>query len=234
MYYVRDGQFQSSIFDTRSLQTWSPAKYSVASRPPLRVPVVTVLCVPFLSIHRDPVVHSLQFLDVINMKDPSQKAHFYRVTLREVLPVMPKVRKANQISFLLRSRAPVTINRNTVEYSAPTHSSYAKEYRECSLFSEQTTFDHANGQILRIDSTDTSFHSVCFLVPGLRASIMRIWQNCKYFSFAYIHSPYPMRCLKLRLPNRCRLLGLGNCNCCWAKVFYSNAIEWKCWLCLDK
>ncbi|CAG5080868.1 Similar to Scyl2: SCY1-like protein 2 (Mus musculus) [Cotesia congregata] len=37
----------------------------------------------------DPSVHALQFLDVINMKDPNQKAHFYRNTLKEVLPFIP-------------------------------------------------------------------------------------------------------------------------------------------------
>ncbi|XP_071054060.1 SCY1-like protein 2 isoform X2 [Onthophagus taurus] len=38
----------------------------------------------------DPAVHALQFLDVINMKDPSQKSHFYRNTLKEALPYIPK------------------------------------------------------------------------------------------------------------------------------------------------
>ncbi|KAJ8924777.1 hypothetical protein NQ315_000930 [Exocentrus adspersus] len=38
----------------------------------------------------DPAVHALQFLDVINMKDPTQKAHFYRNTLKEALPFIPK------------------------------------------------------------------------------------------------------------------------------------------------
>lgn len=42
-------------------------------------------------IYSDPAVHALQFLDVINMKDPTQKAHFYRNTLREVLPFIPRV-----------------------------------------------------------------------------------------------------------------------------------------------
>ncbi|KAJ9585872.1 hypothetical protein L9F63_020485, partial [Diploptera punctata] len=39
----------------------------------------------------DPAVHALQFLDVINMKDPTQKSHFYRNTLKEVLPYIPRV-----------------------------------------------------------------------------------------------------------------------------------------------
>ncbi|XP_069702652.1 SCY1-like protein 2 [Periplaneta americana] len=38
----------------------------------------------------DPAVHALQFLDVINMKDPTQKSHFYRNTLKEVLPYIPR------------------------------------------------------------------------------------------------------------------------------------------------
>ncbi|KXJ81150.1 hypothetical protein RP20_CCG021479 [Aedes albopictus] len=38
----------------------------------------------------DPAVQALQFLDVINMKDPTQKTHFYRSTLREVLPFVPR------------------------------------------------------------------------------------------------------------------------------------------------
>ncbi|KAK0090246.1 hypothetical protein PV325_001941 [Microctonus aethiopoides] len=37
----------------------------------------------------DPSVHALQFLDVINMKDSNQKSHFYRTTLKEVLPFIP-------------------------------------------------------------------------------------------------------------------------------------------------
>lgn len=36
-------------------------------------------------------MHALQFLDVINMKDPTQKSHFYRNTLKESLPFIPKV-----------------------------------------------------------------------------------------------------------------------------------------------
>ncbi|XP_048505533.1 SCY1-like protein 2 isoform X2 [Athalia rosae] len=38
----------------------------------------------------DPSVHALQFLDVINMKDPTQKTHFYKNTLKEVLPYIPR------------------------------------------------------------------------------------------------------------------------------------------------
>ncbi|XP_059477064.1 SCY1-like protein 2 isoform X2 [Neocloeon triangulifer] len=38
----------------------------------------------------DSSVHALQFLDVINMKDPTQKAHFYRNTLKDTLPYIPR------------------------------------------------------------------------------------------------------------------------------------------------
>ncbi|KAG5885661.1 hypothetical protein JTB14_037510 [Gonioctena quinquepunctata] len=44
----------------------------------------------YLGWSRDPAVHTLQFLDVINMKDPTQKSHFYRNTLKESLPFIPK------------------------------------------------------------------------------------------------------------------------------------------------
>lgn len=43
----------------------------------------------------DPAVHALQFLDVINMKDPTQKAHFYRSTLKDALPFIPRVSGVN-------------------------------------------------------------------------------------------------------------------------------------------
>ncbi len=39
----------------------------------------------------DPAVQALQFLDVIAMKDPSQKAQFFRTTLTEVFPFIPRV-----------------------------------------------------------------------------------------------------------------------------------------------
>ncbi|XP_076272847.1 SCY1-like protein bma isoform X2 [Rhynchophorus ferrugineus] len=38
----------------------------------------------------DPTVHALQFLDTIMMKDPTQKNHFYRNTLKDALPYIPK------------------------------------------------------------------------------------------------------------------------------------------------
>ena len=40
----------------------------------------------------DSAVHALQFLDVINMKDPGQKSQFYRTTLKDILPSIPKVK----------------------------------------------------------------------------------------------------------------------------------------------
>ncbi|XP_042216879.1 SCY1-like protein 2 [Homarus americanus] len=46
--------------------------------------------VALIKYFSDPTVHALQFLDVINMKDPTQKTHFYRTTLMEVLPHIPQ------------------------------------------------------------------------------------------------------------------------------------------------
>ena len=43
----------------------------------------------------DPAVQALQFLDVISMKDPSQKAQFFRTTLTEVFPYIPRVSLPN-------------------------------------------------------------------------------------------------------------------------------------------
>jgi len=45
-----------------------------------------------LNYFGDPAVHALQYLDVISMKDPTQKALFYRHELNDVLPYIPKVR----------------------------------------------------------------------------------------------------------------------------------------------
>lgn len=39
----------------------------------------------------DPAVHALQFLDIIKMKEPREKAHFYTSTLKEALPYIDRV-----------------------------------------------------------------------------------------------------------------------------------------------
>lgn len=39
----------------------------------------------------EPAIHAMQFLDVITMKDPNQKSNFYRGTLLDALPYIPKV-----------------------------------------------------------------------------------------------------------------------------------------------
>lgn len=53
----------------------------------------------------DPAVHALQFLDVINMKDLPQKVNFYRTTLKEVLPYIPRVSlqvfRAKKLKYVL-------------------------------------------------------------------------------------------------------------------------------------
>ena len=40
---------------------------------------------------RDPAVQALQFLECINSKDTNQKAQFFRNSLPEVFPIIPKV-----------------------------------------------------------------------------------------------------------------------------------------------
>lgn len=46
---------------------------------------------PFLIHRNESLLHVLQFLDVINMKDTTQKAHFYKTTLRDALAYIPRV-----------------------------------------------------------------------------------------------------------------------------------------------
>lgn len=57
----------------------------------------------------DPAVHALQFLDVINMKDPTQKAHFYRSTLKDALPFIPRV-SDDEMRNALRAHENFTLN----------------------------------------------------------------------------------------------------------------------------
>ena len=47
----------------------------------------------------DPAVQALQFLDVISMKDPSQKAQFFRTTLTDIFPYIPRVRIFSQFNY---------------------------------------------------------------------------------------------------------------------------------------
>ncbi|KAG5678284.1 hypothetical protein PVAND_007972 [Polypedilum vanderplanki] len=53
-------------------------------------PRPTAQLLQLIKYFSDPAVHALQFLDVINMKDPTQKAHFYRSTLKDALPFIPR------------------------------------------------------------------------------------------------------------------------------------------------
>lgn len=41
--------------------------------------------------HSDRFVETIQTLDIINMKDLTQKCQFYKITLKESLPFIPKV-----------------------------------------------------------------------------------------------------------------------------------------------
>uniref|UniRef100_A0A336MKF9 CSON002411 protein n=1 Tax=Culicoides sonorensis TaxID=179676 RepID=A0A336MKF9_CULSO len=53
-------------------------------------PRPTAQLLQLIKYFTDSAVHALQFLDVINMKDPTQKAHFYRNTLKDALPFIPR------------------------------------------------------------------------------------------------------------------------------------------------
>ena len=48
----------------------------------------------------DPAVQALQFLDVIAMKDPSQKSQFFRTTLTEVFPFIPRASNPSEGGIL--------------------------------------------------------------------------------------------------------------------------------------
>ncbi|XP_024084820.1 SCY1-like protein 2 isoform X2 [Cimex lectularius] len=50
----------------------------------------TAQTLTLITYFSDPSVQALQFLDVINMKDPTQKNHFYRNTLKDALPYIPR------------------------------------------------------------------------------------------------------------------------------------------------
>ncbi|KAF9417588.1 hypothetical protein HW555_005295 [Spodoptera exigua] len=54
---------------------------------------------------QEQAIAAMQFLDVVTMKDPNQKAHFYRTTLIEALPSIPKteVRTAEVLASVLQS-----------------------------------------------------------------------------------------------------------------------------------
>lgn len=45
----------------------------------------------FFIINSDPAIQALQALDVLLMKEPNQKSTFYRTTMMEVLPYIPRV-----------------------------------------------------------------------------------------------------------------------------------------------
>ncbi|CAH0716092.1 unnamed protein product, partial [Brenthis ino] len=44
----------------------------------------------YFKCQSEPAIQAMQFLDVITMKDPAQKSHFYRTALVEALPFIPK------------------------------------------------------------------------------------------------------------------------------------------------
>ncbi|XP_059216916.1 SCY1-like protein 2 isoform X2 [Stomoxys calcitrans] len=60
----------------------------LVSRDPTARPTAQLL--QLIKYFVDPAVNALKFLDVVNMKDTSQKSQFYKVTLMESMPLIPK------------------------------------------------------------------------------------------------------------------------------------------------
>ena len=54
-------------------------------------------------VYRDPAVQALQFLECIDSKDTNQKAQFFRNSLVEVLPIIPKVNQLDSDIIHMRS-----------------------------------------------------------------------------------------------------------------------------------
>ncbi|KAJ0183886.1 hypothetical protein K1T71_000309 [Dendrolimus kikuchii] len=46
--------------------------------------------IKYFKCQSEPAIEAMQFLDVVTMKDPNQKSNFYRVTLIDALPYIPK------------------------------------------------------------------------------------------------------------------------------------------------
>ncbi|XP_063838020.1 SCY1-like protein 2 [Ostrinia nubilalis] len=53
-------------------------------------PRPTCQLLPLIKYFNEPAIQAMQFLDVITMKDPNQKSNFYRTTLIDALPYIPK------------------------------------------------------------------------------------------------------------------------------------------------
>ncbi|XP_069967911.1 SCY1-like protein 2 isoform X2 [Bactrocera oleae] len=60
----------------------------LVSRDPTARPTSQLL--QLIKYFSDPAVNALKFLDVVNMKDTSQKSHFYKNTLMEAMPLIPR------------------------------------------------------------------------------------------------------------------------------------------------
>ncbi|XP_068627265.1 SCY1-like protein 2 [Battus philenor] len=67
------------------------ATLRLLSRDPHPRPTTQLLpLIKYFKCQSEPAIKAMQFLDVITMKDPNQKANFYRVVLIDALPYIPK------------------------------------------------------------------------------------------------------------------------------------------------
>jgi len=64
-------------------------------------------------------VETVQTLDIINMKDLTQKCQFYKITLKESLPFIPKVRFTAAVAFYRALRTGWTFDRELVREESP-------------------------------------------------------------------------------------------------------------------
>ena len=72
--------------------------------------------------YSDPAVQALQYLDAIHSKDPKDKAQFFRTTLTEVFPVIPRVRKIMYLTFtpmLFKNNPPNNLFNNYLFFINP-------------------------------------------------------------------------------------------------------------------
>jgi len=58
--------------------------------------------------HSDTPINALKFLDVVNMKDTQQKSQFYKSTLIEAMPLIPRVSGAHILLLLFFFSPPET------------------------------------------------------------------------------------------------------------------------------
>jgi len=65
------------------------------------VPIRKFNWLSYSVFHSDTPINALKFLDVVNMKDTQQKSQFYKSTLIEAMPLIPRVSGAHFLLLLI-------------------------------------------------------------------------------------------------------------------------------------